>query len=76
MRWKAAPAVNSLHEKVVKGGREVRFVTWATLLQHIISNQPQSSQQPAHIRRADLKVISTDKFRETVIRGISQTVFV
>lgn len=45
-------------------------------LQHIISNQPQSSQQPAHIRRADLKVISTDKFRETVIRGISQAVFV
>lgn len=43
---------------------------------HIISNRPQTFFASRPQAWSDLKVISTDKHGETVIRGISQAVFV
>lgn len=45
-------------------------------LQRVVSNKPQNSQQPGHIRGFNLNVISTDKLGEVVIHGMSGAVLV
>lgn len=73
----ASGSYSDLNIKDGEGGGGVSAsLPGPSLLHHIISNQPQKFPAARPHSWSDLSVISTDKLRETVIRGISQAVFV